>query len=36
MFHLSMVLHVFGAHRTVDYEWRDRALMFNVVNVNRG
>ncbi|WP_406623097.1 ABC transporter ATP-binding protein [Acidovorax sp. SDU_ACID1] len=32
---LSTALHVVDTHLATNYEWRDRALMFNVVNVNR-
>lgn len=32
---ISTALHVADTHLAANYEWRDRALMFNVVNVNR-
>lgn len=33
---VSTALHVAETHLAANYEWRDQALMFNVVNVNRG
>ena len=32
---ISTALHVTDTHQATNYEWRDQALMFNVVNVNR-
>ncbi|RKR70106.1 lipopolysaccharide transport system ATP-binding protein [Acidovorax sp. 94] len=32
---VSTALHVADTHLATNYEWRDQALMFNVVNVNR-
>ena len=32
---VSTALHVTDTHLATNYEWRDQALMFNVVNVNR-
>ena len=32
---VSTALHVADTHLAANYEWRDQALMFNVVNVNR-
>ncbi len=32
---VSTALHVADTHLAGNYEWRDQALMFNVVNVNR-
>ena len=32
---VSTALHVAETHLAANYEWRDQALMFNVVNVNR-
>ena len=32
---VSTALHVADTHLASNYEWRDQALMFNVVNVNR-
>lgn len=32
---ISTALHVTDTHLATNYEWRDQALMFNVVNVNR-
>ena len=32
---VSTALHVADTHLATNYEWRDQALMFNVVNLNR-
>ena len=32
---VAVALHVTDTHLAANYEWRDQALMFNVVNVNR-
>ena len=32
---VSTALHVADTHLVANYEWRDQALMFNVVNLNR-
>lgn len=32
---VSTALHVADTHLAANYEWRDQALMFNVVNINR-
>lgn len=32
---ISTALHVADTHLAANYEWRDQALMFNVVNINR-
>lgn len=32
---VSTALHVADTHLATNYEWRDQALMFNVVNINR-
>ena len=32
---VSTALHTADTHLAANYEWRDQALMFNVVNVNR-
>ena len=32
---VSTALHVTDTHLATNYEWRDQALMFNVVNLNR-
>ena len=32
---VSTALHVADTHLAANYEWRDQALMFNVVNLNR-
>ena len=32
---VSTALHVADTHLTTNYEWRDLALMFNVINIDR-